>query len=131
LRGLVMAFTGLMVLVLVVGTVVTGSGPHAGDATSARYPFVLDEVAKVHSGLVWLTTGLLVVVLVALRRSGADRRVFTRAVQVAAVVAAQAVIGVMQFRTERPAALVSLHVLGAVVLWAATLRLLFATRTRA
>lgn len=130
LRGLTFLLAGLTVLVLVAGTVVTGSGPHAGDADSVRYPFALDQVAKIHSGLVWATMALLLVLLVAFRVTRADARLRSRALQLAAVLVVQAAIGVVQYLTGVPAALVSLHVLGAVVIWAATVRLLFATRTR-
>ncbi|MQA06444.1 MAG: heme A synthase [Streptosporangiales bacterium] len=130
LRWLVGAFTAVTVLVLVAGTVVTGSGPHAGDAESVRYPLPVDEVAKLHSGLVWVSVGLLVALLVGLKLTGAQRLPMVRAWQVAAVIAAQAGIGVVQYFTGVPAALVSLHVLGACLLWVVALRLAFATRTR-
>lgn len=130
LRRLTFVLTGLTVLVLIAGTVVTGSGPHAGDADSVRYPFALDVVAKVHSGLVWVFTGLLVLLIIGLRTTRAEGPMFARSLQLAAVVVVQAAIGVTQYLTGVPAPLVSLHVLGAVILWAAMLRLLFATRAR-
>lgn len=118
--------------VLVAGTVVTGSGPHAGDASSPRYPFRLDVVAHVHAGFVYVLVALTVTLLVLLsRRRDGDRVMRVRTLQLAAVIAAQAVIGYVQYFTGVPALLVVLHVLGACLLWAAVLRVRYATRTRA
>ncbi|MBO0827165.1 MAG: heme A synthase [Streptosporangiales bacterium] len=120
-----------VVCVLVAGTVVTGSGPHAGDASSPRYPFRLDQVAHVHAAFGYVLVALTVTLLVLLHRRGSDRVMRTRTLQLAAVVLAQGVIGYVQYFTGVPSALVVLHVLGACVLWAAVLRVRFATRTRA
>lgn len=118
--------------VLVAGTVVTGSGPHAGDASAPRYPFRLDHVAHVHAAFVYVLVALTAVLLfLLLRRRDADRVMRTRTLQLAAVIAAQAAIGYVQYFTGVPSALVVLHVLGACVLWAAVLRVRYATRTRA
>lgn len=118
--------------VLVAGTVVTGTGPHAGDASSPRYPFRIDQVAHVHAAFVYVLVALTAALLVLLfRRGDADPVMRTRTLQLAAVIVAQAVIGYVQYFTGLPSALVVFHVLGACVLWAAVLRLRFATRTRA
>ena len=49
---------GLLVVgfaLLVAGTVVTGTGPHGGDAAAPRWPFDLHAVTRLHSALAWLT----------------------------------------------------------------------------
>lgn len=130
-RRLVQTLTVAVLLVMVAGTVVTGSGPHAGDADSVRYPFALETVAKVHSGLVWVTMAIIIALVVALRRTRPEGPAFTRLLQLSCVVVAQAAIGLVQYFTGVPAALVSLHVLAACLLWVAALRLLYATRVRA
>lgn len=130
MRALTVALTIVFALVLVAGTVVTGSGPHAGDASSTRYPFELDHVAKLHSGLVWVGVAMLAALLIGLRSTHADRVAVIRTLQLGAIVVLQAAIGLVQYFTGVPAALVGLHVLGACLLWVATLRLLFATRAR-
>ena len=66
-------------VVVVTGTIVTGSGPHGGDAEVRRLPFVVGEVARVHSVAVWILVGL---TLVALRRDSRARTLLT--VEVAA-----------------------------------------------
>lgn len=116
--------------VLIAGTVVTGTGPHAGDASAARYPFRLDQVAHVHATLVWLTIGLTLTLVVGLKVTDAHRMVQVRARQVLALEVAQGLIGYIQYFTGVPAPLVALHVLGACLLWLAVLRVLLATRDR-
>ena len=59
------ALVGLAGLVLVTGTLVTGSGPHSGDDAADRLPFAVVTVARVHSLTVWV---FLVAVLVVLRQ---------------------------------------------------------------
>lgn len=125
------ALVAVVACVLVAGTVVTGTGPHAGDASSARYPFRLDQVAHVHAAFVYVLVALTTWLLLMLRRRDAYPVLRTRTLQLAAVILAQGVIGYVQYFTGVPSALVVLHVLGACVLWAAVLRVRFATRTRA
>lgn len=63
-------------LVLVLGTIVTGSGPHSGDKLSTRTGFDVRTVSWLHADVVMLFIGLLVAVLVAVRLAkGADRAV--------------------------------------------------------
>ena len=58
--------------VLVTGTVVTGSGPHGGDQDVKRLPFMVEDVARIHSLTVWAFLALTVVTLVTLARTGAS-----------------------------------------------------------
>ncbi|MGH3094914.1 MAG: COX15/CtaA family protein [Streptosporangiales bacterium] len=130
LRTVALALVAAAALVLIAGTVVTGTGPHAGDASATRYPFRLDQVAHVHATLVWVTVGLTVALIVGLRVSDAGVVARRRAAQVLGVEIVQGVIGYVQYFTGVPAPLVALHVLGACLLWVAVLRMLFATRER-
>ena len=76
-------------VVILSGTVVTGTGPHGGDESVERLPFELMEVVRVHSVLMWVFLLLAVWTLWELRRSGAPVGVDRRAkVLVAAIVAA-------------------------------------------
>lgn len=123
--------TGLVAAVLVLGTVVTGTGPHSGDKNARhRLPFELADVTHLHADLVFLLLGLTVGLLVALRATGAPRQVLRRAVAVLVVALAQGAVGFTQYLTDLPVALVGGHVLGAVLVWIATLRLLLATSVR-
>ena len=58
LRGLAWLTCGVTAAVLVVGTVVTGSGPHAGDAKARRTGLDPGQVAQFHADLVFLLIGL-------------------------------------------------------------------------
>ncbi len=122
---------------LVLGTVVTGSGPHAGATdTSTGAPHIhrtglqVSSMAQLHADsvmvLVGLTVGLLALAST-LQRTGA----FARAVGVLlAVELAQGVIGYTQYFLSVPPLLVALHMLGACLVWLAALRMLLVARPR-
>ena len=132
LRTLAWVLVAAAFVVVTLGTVVTGSGPHSGDGrVPARFPFDPRSVSWLHADSVLLFVGLVVALLLGLRLTGADRDVRRRAWFLAAVVVAQGAIGYTQYFLGVPAGLVAVHVLGACVVWFATLRVLFATRTRA
>jgi cytochrome c oxidase assembly protein subunit 15 len=112
---------GAMVAVVVyLGTVVTGSGPHAGDADSPRNGIDPQVMSHVHAGAVYALIGLTVLLLVVLRRHEAAGAVRV----VLAVELAQGVIGFVQYFTDLPVAVVAAHLVGAAVLVAVTTRLL-------
>lgn len=106
-------------LVLALGVVVTGSGPHSGDE-DLGYRFAFDpyELAKVHSAAVWLFIAVLVAMLVATRRG--PRPLHDRLVLLTIVTAGQGLIGYVQLFTGLPVLLVGAHMLGAALLAAAT-----------
>ncbi|HET7398463.1 MAG TPA: COX15/CtaA family protein [Intrasporangium sp.] len=114
--GLAWSTYAVGVGVLVLGTIVTGSGPHSGDAdTPARTGFDPRFVSWMHADLVMLFTGLVVATLAAVRLSGGSRA--SRAwAAVLVVTAAQAVVGYVQYFTKLPELLVLLHMLGACLL---------------
>jgi heme a synthase len=104
--------------VLYAGTVVTGSGPHAGDASSPRNGLDPLQVSQFHADLVFLLIGLTVGMWFAQRATGGDVRPVTA---LAAVEVLQAVVGFVQYFTDLPIAVVMLHMLGAgLVVTAAT-----------
>lgn len=115
----------LAAVVLLTGTVVTGSGPNSGDVRAERLGFGLVEVARIHSVTVWLLLGCLVGLAIRLRVAGAraaadgdPRRApwpIVRLMLGAAVV--QGGIGYTQFALGVPPALVEAHVVGAVAVW--------------
>jgi len=115
LAGLI---TVTCVAVLAVGTVVTGSGPHAGDAHARRTGLDPGTVAQFHTDLVMLLVGLSVALLLlappALKRGAAV---------LVGVELAQGLIGVVQYLTHLPTLLVGLHMAGACAVWLATLGL--------
>lgn len=110
--------------VLYVGTVVTGSGPHAGDAQAARNGLDPRSITQLHTDLVFLLVGLTVAAVLVLRSVGASRTARHAAVALLAVELAQGTVGFVQYFTDLPVALVTLHLLGAA-LTAATSTWLF------
>ena len=125
---------GLLVvtaLLLLAGTVVTGTGPHSGDKNAThRLPFDLVEVTQLHADLVFLLVGLTIGLAVALQATDV-RPVLRRRVRVLlGVVLAQGLVGYAQYATDLPVALVAVHVLGACLVWVAALRLVLAMTTQ-
>ncbi|MGH3321702.1 MAG: COX15/CtaA family protein [Streptosporangiaceae bacterium] len=130
LRLLGRALLAVVFVLLAVGTVVTGTGPHGGDAGSPRYAFSIERVAQLHADLAWVTLGLTFALVLALRLTNAPRRATALAGQLLAVELAQGAIGYAQFFLGVPPVLVGLHMLGASVLWVWAWRVAFALRER-
>jgi cytochrome c oxidase assembly protein subunit 15 len=107
-------------LVVLLGTVVTGSGPHGGDETARRFAFDIGEVARLHGIAVALFLGLVLYTVAGLVRSGASPVLLRRAEVLLAVLVAQAVGGYVQYFTGVPAVLVGIHIAGASAVWVAT-----------
>jgi cytochrome c oxidase assembly protein subunit 15 len=116
--------------VIAVGVVVTGSGPHAGDAHARRTGLDPAAVAQAHADLVFLLIGLTVALVPALRGAGAPRAVVRAAVALLAIELGQGVIGFVQYFTHLPVVLVGVHLLGAALVWVAVLNVLWAMRSR-
>ena len=108
---------------LVTGTVVTASGPHAGDEKAVRFGFALTSVARVHSVSVLLAIALIVFLGVRAKqlRSDANTQDAIQALLLAAVF--QGAIGYAQYFTGVPVALVAVHIVGATALWFAVCNL--------
>ncbi|HEV7761319.1 MAG TPA: COX15/CtaA family protein [Acidimicrobiales bacterium] len=109
-------------LALVLGTIVTGSGPHAGDQAADRLDFVVGDIARLHGIAVMLFLGLTLAVLWMVRRGDAAPAVEQRLRVLLVVLVAQAAVGYTQYFTGVPAVLVGVHVLGAALVWIAVLR---------
>jgi cytochrome c oxidase assembly protein subunit 15 len=119
--------------VLALGTVVTGSGPHSGDADEPnRFGFDARTVSWLHADLVMVFIGLVVATwLVARLTAVDDERGPARAwLVVLAVALAQGVIGYVQYFTDLPEALVIAHMLGASLLVVALTHGVLALRRR-
>jgi heme a synthase len=114
--------------VLVLGTVVTGSGPHSGDPAAGRTGFDPELVSQLHADSVFLLLGLTVALLVALYATDSPGRLKRAARDLLVVQLAQGVVGYVQYFTDLPIALVLLHMLGAVLVTAFTARLLWSVR---
>ena len=117
LRSLAWVIVGVTAAVLAVGTVVTGSGPHAGDEKAKRTGLDPAMVAQLHTDLVMLLIGLSVAAWFALRATGAPGHAERAPRSSSLVEAAQALIGFVQYFTHLPVVLVGVHMLGACLVW--------------
>jgi cytochrome c oxidase assembly protein subunit 15 len=114
---------GAAAVVVVTGTIVTGSGPHGGDTMAQRFPFLVADVARIHGISVMIFLGLTLFTLTRLRRAGARAETLRRATVLLAVIVAQTAVGYTQYFTGVPALLVGIHLAGATAVWVATVRL--------
>jgi heme a synthase len=120
--GRILTISALMTLF--VGTLVTGSGPHAGDDEAKRLGFIMKTMAEIHSGFAWVS--LLCVLLLA--RAAWRGAHHTQAAELRKrlqvllfVILCQGAIGYTQWFLQVPAKLVMLHVVGAVAYWTSVL----------
>lgn len=106
-------------IALVVGVIVTGAGPHAGDANAPRNNLDLEVIQHLHSYPGYISIGLTLLATILLLRVNKQSAV-SRATRITlgllAALAVQALIGIIQARTGVPAILVGLHMLGASVI---------------
>jgi cytochrome c oxidase assembly protein subunit 15 len=106
-------------LVLFLGTLVTGSGPHAGDATAERFPFDLRTMAWIHAdsviALFGITFGLFVV-------HGVSAHTKKRLKIFVAIALSQGLIGYVQWYLDLPELMVGLHLVGSTLVWIAAWR---------
>jgi cytochrome c oxidase assembly protein subunit 15 len=135
LRHLTILTAAVLCAVLVTGTLVTAAGPHAGDksveAPVPRLQIEIVTLVTVHATLLMAYLFLLLGLGFALRKIKADRRVVRRLVVLLILVAAQALVGRVQYAIGVPAALVAIHVAGAAACTAATAALWASMRERA
>jgi cytochrome c oxidase assembly protein subunit 15 len=114
-------------IVIILGTIVTGTGPHAGDASTERFPFDLRTVAWLHADVVialfGITFGFFVV-------HGISAQTKRRLQIFLAIALGQGVIGYVQWFSDLPEILVGLHLLGSTLVWIASWRVWLSVTTR-
>lgn len=111
------AVAGAGALVLVLGTVVTGSGPHSGDAEEpARTGLDPRTMSWLHADSVIVFIGLVVALVVATRLVPGLAPARRSWDVLLAVTLAQGLVGYVQYALGLPVPLVSLHMLGATLL---------------
>ena len=119
-RSLSKALVALGFVVIVMGTIVTGTGPHAGDDSSVRFDFDIRTVAWLHADLVIAFLGLSLATLIAVRLGEREpaRSVLLRKIYLLLGVSlSQGGIGYLQYFTGVPELLVIAHLIGAVSVW--------------
>ncbi len=110
----------LTALVIFAGTIVTGSGPHAGDSAAERFNLDSRTMAWIHADLVIALLGVSITLLIAIRLglAGQARQVLSGRIQIFLIVAlAQGGIGYIQYFTKLPEALVAAHIIGSIAVW--------------
>ena len=131
LRLLVWLMVGVAFIVVRLGVIVTGSGPHSGDSDSeSRFGFDPRTVAWLHADVVLLFVGLILAMLLAVRLTKGPARLFRLTLVLLAISVVQGIIGYTQYFAGLPVALVTFHVLGASLVWVTVLFMPAAIRTR-
>lgn len=110
----------LTFVVIVLGTVVTGSGPHAGDEKAQRFGFDIRTVAWLHADVVIALLGLTAAFYILVR---SDKELLRRLTVFTVIALAQGAIGYIQYFTGIPEILVAAHLLGATLVWIAAWRI--------
>ncbi len=119
-RSLSKALVALGFIVIVMGTIVTGTGPHAGDDASVRFDFDIRTVAWLHADLVIAFLGLTLATLIAVRlgeREPSRSILLRRIYLLLGISLSQGGIGYLQYFTGVPELLVIAHLIGAVSVW--------------
>lgn len=119
-RALIRSVLALSLFVITLGTLVTGSGPHAGDIQAKRYHLDPRAISWLHAdsviALIGLTLALLLVIKVS--EPQAVRAFIGRKVALFLLLClGQGLIGYIQYFTHLPEALVAAHLLGAALIW--------------
>jgi len=125
-RTLTRIVTSLTFVVLLLGAVVTGTGPHAGDIEAKRYPFEARAVSWLHADFVIALICLIIALYLVVKVSedAQVNKVFGRAVLAFFFIAmAQGAIGYIQYFTGLPELIVGAHLLGATLVWISAWRI--------
>jgi len=108
-------------VVVVLGTVVTSTGPHGGAPNAPRFAFSLHDVAQLHGTSVEVYLVFCLATLWSMHRSGVSAEIMRRGEWLLVILVAQAGVGYAQYFTGVPVLLVGIHVAGAVSLVVAVL----------
>ena len=119
-RNLTKVVTALTFIVLLFGVVVTGTGPHAGDADAKRYPFNFRAVSWLHADSVIVLISLIIALYLVVKVSETPevKRLFGRMILIfLGISLGQGAIGYLQYITGLPELMVGAHLLGATLVW--------------
>jgi len=114
---------------LATGTVVTGTGPHAGDEEARRFGFDISAVAEIHSVTALITIGVALIFAYRVGRVAPSKALSGAISSWLFVGLLQGAIGYAQYFSGVPETLVGLHIALAAFLWVLTMRLLLRTLT--
>jgi cytochrome c oxidase assembly protein subunit 15 len=130
-QRLAWALVAVSAALVLLGVLVTGSGPHSGDARSeSRFSFDPRTISWLHADVVLLFLGLSVGLLVVLIVIGAPKPAIRRTWLLLAIASIQGALGYVQYFTGLPGVLVAIHVLGSGLVWITVLFIPAALRQR-
>jgi cytochrome c oxidase assembly protein subunit 15 len=130
-QQLVWCLVAAAILLIAVGTVVTGAGPHAGDSSEVeRMAVNWETVTKLHAVLAWIVVTLTFALWFVLKAVDAPKGPLDRTRDLFLILLGQGVIGYVQYFTDLPEALVGLHMFGSCLVWIGVLRVLLSLRER-
>jgi cytochrome c oxidase assembly protein subunit 15 len=123
-RRIVALLAATLTVTVVLGTIVTATGPHAGDAAAPRFDLDLGSVVRLHSVAALVSTGALLTLVWRLRRhrsewAGASRRVEALLFWLVA----QVFVGYLQYFSGVPVPLVFVHIVVSIIIWVHVVRL--------
>jgi len=123
-RRIVALLAATLSVTVVLGTIVTATGPHAGDAAAPRFDLDLGSVVRLHSVAALVSTGALLTLVWRLRRhrsewAGASRRVEALLFWLVA----QVFVGYLQYFSGVPVPLVFVHIVVSIIIWVHAVRL--------
>lgn len=108
-------------IAIVIGTVVTGAGPHAGDEEARRFGVDIGQTARLHSASVWVTVAIAAALMWRLRARTADREVLENPLMAwIGLAILQGAVGYLQYFSGIPVALVAVHLALATALFTVT-----------
>lgn len=120
---------GLCGLAIILGTLVTGAGPHAGDENAIRLNLDLRLITRIHSATVLLCIAATLIFIAQIRRNASEWMRLRAKLEIFLFVAvAQGGVGYLQYFSGVPAQFVAVHVAFAVAVWISVLRLWIAAR---
>lgn len=130
-RTLSWAMLGATLVLIVTGTLVTGSGPHAGDSSEVpRMGFDWTIITIVHGASAILVLALVTALAFRLRREDGGRLALTRIGFFLLALLLQMGLGVVQSLIGLPELLVAAHVVLAAMVWVGALRVVLDTDPR-
>lgn len=129
-RRLARAIAVVTAALVVVGTIVSGAGPHSGDSRDvpriggAQSTELWSRIVLVHAGLAVATVVVAIALYVVIARAPDAAIARRTTLTFLVVLLAQGLIGGVQSLIGIPAVLVALHLLGAALVWVGAIRVL-------
>ncbi len=126
---LVRIVLGMTGVAIVTGTIVTGSGPHAGDENAIRIGLAINIAARIHSISVLICLATAGVLVLTARRNVTSWRILAHPLErFLGIGLLQGLVGYVQYFSGLPVLLVAVHVAISVAVWLGALDLYWNSR---